>query len=116
MKLRVDKEADALYFRLDDSRIIESQEVSPGVVFDYNESNEAVGVEMHRLSKRSPKLDLSALEFETVEGMPPAPREDRPPFRVRPFHGGFAPGVDPLRLNQLYDQLEVDDFLRRHED
>lgn len=116
MKLSVDKQADALYLRLDDSRIIESQEVSPGVVLDYNESNEVVGVEVHRLSKRSPKLDLSALEFETVEGMPPAPREDRPPFRVRPFHGGFAPGVDPLRLNQLYDQLEVDDFLRRHED
>ena len=46
-------------------------------------------------------------------GMSPAPREDRPRFRVRPHHGGFAPGVDPLRLNQLYDELEVDDFLRR---
>ncbi len=47
-------------------------------------------------------------------GMAPTPREDRPRFRVKPHHGGFAPGVDPLRLNQLYDQLEVDDFLRRH--
>ena len=47
-------------------------------------------------------------------GMSPTPRQDRPRFRVKPHHGGFAPGVDPLRLNQLYDQLEVDDFLRRH--
>ena len=47
-------------------------------------------------------------------GMSPTPREDRPRFRVKPHHSGFAPGVDPLRLNQLYDQLEVDDFLRRH--
>ena len=66
MKLNVDKEADALYLRLDDSRIVESEEVSPGVVLDYNESNEVVGVEMLHLSKRSSKLNLSALQFETV--------------------------------------------------
>ena len=66
MKLNVDKEADALYLRLDDSPIVESEEVSPGVVLDYNESNEVVGVEMLRLSRRSSTLNLSALEFETV--------------------------------------------------
>ena len=66
MKLHIDKEADALYLRLDDSAIIESEEVSPGVVLDYNETNEVVGVEMLYLSKRSSNLNLSALEFETV--------------------------------------------------
>ncbi len=66
MKLNVDKEADALYLRLDDSPIVESEEVSPGVVLDYNEENEVVGVEMLHLSKRSSKLNLSALQFETV--------------------------------------------------
>ena len=66
MKLNVDKQADALYLRLDDSPIVESEEVSPGVVLDYNESNEVVGVEMLNLSKRSSDLNLSALQFETV--------------------------------------------------
>ena len=66
MKLNVDKAADALYLRLDDSAIVESEEVSPGVVLDYNESNEVVGVEMRYLSKRSPNLNLSALQFETA--------------------------------------------------
>lgn len=66
MKLHVDKKADALYLRLDDSAIVESAEVSPGVVLDYNESNEVVGVEMLYLSKRSSNLNLSALEFETA--------------------------------------------------
>ena len=66
MKLHVDKEADALYLRLDDSDIVESEEVSPGVVLDYNESNEVVGVELLQLSKRSANLNLSALVFETV--------------------------------------------------
>ena len=66
MKLNVDKKADALYLRLDDSPIVESEEVSPGVVLDYNESNEVVGVEMLHLSNRSSNLDLSALHFETA--------------------------------------------------
>ena len=66
IKLNVDKEADALCLRLDDSTIVESEEVSPGVVLDYNESNEVVGVELLHLSKRSSKLNLSTLQFETV--------------------------------------------------
>ena len=66
MKLRVDREADALYLRLDDTEIVESEEVSPGVVLDYNDANEVVGVEMLGLSRRSADLNLSGLEFETV--------------------------------------------------
>ena len=66
MKLHIDKEADALYLRLDDSSIVESEEVSPGVVLDYNASNEVVGVELLYLSKRSSNLKLSTLEFETA--------------------------------------------------
>ncbi|MCY4131600.1 MAG: DUF2283 domain-containing protein [Nitrospira sp.] len=66
MKLHIDKEADALYLRLDNSDIVESEEVSPGVAFDYNETNEVVGVEMLYLSKRSANLNLSALECQTT--------------------------------------------------
>ncbi len=65
MKLTIDKESDALYFQIDDSKIVESEEVSPGIVLDYNERNEVVGVEMLRLSQRSSTIDLSALEFRT---------------------------------------------------
>ena len=54
MRLNVDKAADALYLRLDESSIVESDEVSPGIVLDYNESNEVVGVEILHLSRRSP--------------------------------------------------------------
>jgi uncharacterized protein YuzE len=52
MKLHVDPEADALYLRLNDSRIIDSEEVSPGVVLDYDAKDEVVGVEILSLSKR----------------------------------------------------------------
>jgi len=66
MKLKVDAQADALYLRLDDSKIIESEEVSPGVVVDFNEANQVVGVEILHLSKRSPGLNLRELQFQTA--------------------------------------------------
>lgn len=66
MKLHIDKAADALYLRLDDSRIVESAEVSPGIVLDYNEHNEVVGVEMLNLSRRSTALDLQELQFRAA--------------------------------------------------
>ena len=68
MKLIVDKEADALHLRLDDSPVSESEEVAPGVVLDYNERNEVVGVELLRLSKRSATLNLSELELRAADG------------------------------------------------
>jgi uncharacterized protein YuzE len=55
MRLHVDKEADALYLRLDDSKIIESEEIAPGVIVDYNRKNAVVGVEVLHLSRRAPK-------------------------------------------------------------
>jgi uncharacterized protein YuzE len=66
VRLRVDKDADALYLRLDDSKIVESEEVSPGVVLDFNERNQVVGIEMLNLSQRTPNLDLRELHFEAA--------------------------------------------------
>ena len=77
MRLNVDKKADSLYLRLDDSPIVESEEISPGVVLDYNPSNEVVGVEMLRLSNRSSDSNLYALQFETASSCPRDQRKDR---------------------------------------
>jgi len=66
MKLKIDEKADALYLRLDDSKIMESEEVSPCVVLDFNEQNQVVGVEILHLSKRSPKLNVHELQFYTA--------------------------------------------------
>ena len=66
MRLQIDREADALYLRLDDSKIEESEEVAPGVVLDFNAEDQVVGIEMLDLSKRLPKLDAEKLFVETV--------------------------------------------------
>jgi len=52
MKVHIDEEADALYLRLDESKILESEEVYPGIVLDFNEQNQVVGIEVLQLSSR----------------------------------------------------------------
>ena len=66
MKIRVDSKADALYLLLDESKIVESQEVSPGLILDYNEQNQVVGLEMLNLSSRSPHLNLKDLQVQAA--------------------------------------------------
>ena len=44
-------------------------------------------------------------------GMAPGQQApELPRFRIVPNRSGLVPGVDPLRLNQLNDQLEAEDF------
>lgn len=66
MKLTVDPEADALYLRLNDAQIIDSEMVAPGVVLDYDTQDNVVGIEMLHLSKRAHPADLQRLLFETL--------------------------------------------------
>jgi uncharacterized protein YuzE len=66
MTLKVDEKADALYLRLDDSEIFESEEVSAGVILDFNADNQVVGVEILNLSKRSPKLNFRELQLQGI--------------------------------------------------
>ncbi len=41
--------------------------------------------------------------------------DSKPSFRVKRNHSGLAEGVDPLHLNRLIDDLEVEEFLARNE-
>ena len=66
MKLSFDKDADALYLELDASKIVESEEVAPGVILDYNQTERMVGIEVLRLSQQPDGLDLSALMLKTA--------------------------------------------------
>ncbi|MBW1683084.1 MAG: DUF2283 domain-containing protein [Deltaproteobacteria bacterium] len=66
MRIKVDKESDALYFRLDEGRIVGSEEIRPGVILDYDENNEVVGIEFLCISKRASFEELSSLHFQTA--------------------------------------------------
>ncbi|UOM36285.1 DUF2283 domain-containing protein [Acuticoccus sp. I52.16.1] len=41
-----DPEADAAYITLSSARVLESEEVRPGVVFDYDDTDRIVGIEV----------------------------------------------------------------------
>jgi uncharacterized protein YuzE len=66
MKLKVDQQADALYLSLSEAPASRSEEVSPGIVVDYDEHDHVVGFEMLYLSKRAPGTEVHKLLFESV--------------------------------------------------
>ncbi len=66
MNVQFDQEADALYLRLDDSSIVESEEVSPSVVLDFNADNQVVAVEILGLKDRVPLANLKQIHFEVA--------------------------------------------------
>ena len=66
MKLKVDRASDALYFRLDDTEIVESEEVQPGVILDFDARGQVVGIELLHISERVDLQGLKTLQFETA--------------------------------------------------
>jgi uncharacterized protein YuzE len=66
MKMHYDEKTDALYLRLDDSTIVESEEVQPGILLDFNELEQVVGVEILRVKERVPSADLKHLDFKVA--------------------------------------------------
>jgi uncharacterized protein YuzE len=67
MKLSVDHEADALYLNLSEDRAVESEEIAPGIILDYDADNRVVGIEMLNLSRRAPAADTYRLVLQGVE-------------------------------------------------
>jgi uncharacterized protein YuzE len=46
MKLTYDKKVDALFVRFSDEKIVDSEEVRPGFVLDYDADGHIVGIEI----------------------------------------------------------------------
>lgn len=66
MRLKVDRENDALYLRLNESAIVESEEVESGVILDFNAEGQVVGVEILGLSRRIAPERLNVIQLETT--------------------------------------------------
>ncbi|HIJ07283.1 MAG: hypothetical protein XE11_2644 [Methanomicrobiales archaeon 53_19] len=66
MKVTIDKEADAVYMRLSDTPIKDSEEIKPGVILDYDDENNLVGIEILNISERVPSASLASVQLETA--------------------------------------------------
>jgi uncharacterized protein YuzE len=63
MKLHYYPETDSLYINLSERTSVESDEVAPGVVLDFDEGGQLVGIDIDHASKI---LDLTSLETVAI--------------------------------------------------
>jgi uncharacterized protein YuzE len=63
MKLHYDPETDSLYIDLNARPSVDSQEVTEGVVLDFDEAGRVVGIDIQHASQ---VLDLKTLETESL--------------------------------------------------
>lgn len=55
MRFRYDKQSDALFIRFNDEPYQESDEVSEGVIFDYDGAGRIIGMEILDASRKMPQ-------------------------------------------------------------
>lgn len=53
MNFYYDPEVDALYIRLNEAEIVESDEVQPGIILDFDANGKVGGLEVLNASKRN---------------------------------------------------------------
>ena len=108
MKLTIDKEADALYLDLDETPAVESEEISPGVILDYNSEGKVTGIEPESASADGDRSPPRSTDTEVCRG-----GRDRSPWRSTDTEGEAEPerSVDspkatrsPRRPNALFVQ------------
>ena len=62
MKIKYDKITDVLYIQFNNNKIIESGEDHKGVIVDYDDQNNVVGIEILNASSKLPQPNI--VEYE----------------------------------------------------
>ncbi len=62
MKIIFDKQADMLNIQLSEEPSVESSEIEPGLVVDFDKNGTVVNIEIENASK----MDLSKISFENL--------------------------------------------------
>ncbi len=61
MRIHYDRSQDALYLRFSENPYLQSEEVKEGIILDYSESGEIIGIEILEVSKNLSREFLSSL-------------------------------------------------------
>jgi uncharacterized protein YuzE len=64
MRIKVDLESDALYFRISEDAIEESEEINDGFIVDYDVNGKVVGIEILNVKNKFKLEDLTGLKLE----------------------------------------------------
>jgi uncharacterized protein YuzE len=55
-----------LYLRLNGAQIIESEEIQPGIILDFDDEDRVVGVEILHVKRTLPDADLKRMQIEVA--------------------------------------------------
>ena len=66
MRVTYNEKDDALYVRMDEAPIVESEEVQPGLIVDFNEGGQIIGIELHGVKAKNPSVNPRSLRFEVA--------------------------------------------------
>ena len=67
-----------------------------------------------RQETSSGKTSLKKLINEKLRiGFGITPRKKSPKFIVKPHASDYYPGIDPMKFNQLLDDMEAEEFLKK---
>jgi hypothetical protein len=73
-----------------------------------------VAEQLERVARRKGKSFKAAVNEALRIGLGIAGKSIEPPrFKIRSFVNGLQPGIDPDKMNQLLDQLEAEEFVRK---
>ena len=71
MKIDYDRAANAAYIRRFEGKVMDSEEVAPGIVYDYDEADRVVGIEIlgvkQRTAEQFKNIDFLLEESEKQE-------------------------------------------------
>ncbi|MEM1574722.1 MAG: DUF2283 domain-containing protein [Nitrososphaerota archaeon] len=57
--IKYDQYADALYIKVHEGDVVDSEEISEGIIVDYDKNGDIIGIEVLEFSKK--KIDLNEL-------------------------------------------------------
>ena len=58
MKIKYDEETDAIFFILSDKKIVESEEITKGVIVDYDDKDQLTSIEILNFRSRKEELNI----------------------------------------------------------
>ena len=77
MKIDYDQAANAAYIRCFAGKVVDSEEVAPGIVYDYDEADRVVGIEILGVKQRT------AEQFKNID----FPLEENEKQEIRQWFG-----------------------------
>jgi uncharacterized protein YuzE len=66
VKIEYDKEADALYIQLKETRVFDNIDIEDGVTIDIDEKGHIIGIEILDATKKLSRKDLSNIIIENL--------------------------------------------------